>query len=132
MRIFQKGFNFSEDGPGNRLVYHVAGCNLRCRWCANPEGFCVASTHREISPAEILAEAERCRMLFFEGGGVTFTGGEVTLYTDELIEVLRALRERGIHTAIETNGTFVNFLDLSPEIQNNIIARPDPHSTAMC
>jgi len=30
------------DGPGQRLVYYLKGCNMRCLWCANPEGleFC--------------------------------------------------------------------------------------------
>ena len=36
--VFQKGFNYSQDGPGNRLVYHLSGCSLRCPWCSNPEG----------------------------------------------------------------------------------------------
>ena len=38
MKIFAKGFNFGQDGPGNRLVYHLSGCNMRCIWCSNPEG----------------------------------------------------------------------------------------------
>ncbi|MBQ7261532.1 MAG: 4Fe-4S cluster-binding domain-containing protein [Lachnospiraceae bacterium] len=38
MSYFQKGFNYSQDGRGNRLVYHLQGCNMRCPWCANPEG----------------------------------------------------------------------------------------------
>ena len=38
VNIFQKGFNFSQDGPGNRLGYHLQGCNMHCPWCSNPEG----------------------------------------------------------------------------------------------
>jgi len=112
MRIFQKGFNFSQDGPGNRLVYHIAGCNMHCLWCANPQGMKASGEHKNYSPQEIVDEAISCRMMFFDGGGVTFTGGEATLNTDELIEVLSKLKQNDIHTAIETNGTSKRLLEI--------------------
>ncbi len=36
--VFGKGFQYSRDGQGNRLVFHLQGCNMCCPWCANPEG----------------------------------------------------------------------------------------------
>ena len=39
LKVINKGFNFSQDGPGNRLVYHLQGCNMRCPWCSMPESF---------------------------------------------------------------------------------------------
>ena len=104
MRIFNKGFNFNQDGPGNRLVYHLQGCNMRCIWCSNPEGM-NASGGKEVSVSELFDECRRSRAMFFSGGGVTFTGGEATLQSDELLELLKLLKSEGIHTAIETNGT---------------------------
>lgn len=105
IRIFQKGFNFSQDGPGNRLVYHLQGCNLRCPWCSNPEGLEVSAANAaEYSVDEILDEVRRSRMMFFDGGGVTLTGGEVTMQSEAVKELLCRLKELGIHTCIETNG----------------------------
>lgn len=104
MRIFGKGFNFSQDGPGNRLVYHLSGCNMACIWCSNPDGMS-PTAGKDYSVKEIVDECISCRPMFFSNGGVTFTGGEATLQADELIEVLAALKQAGIHTAIETNGT---------------------------
>jgi len=104
MKIFFKGFNFGQDGPGNRLVYHLSGCNMKCIWCSNPEGMS-GKAGRERSVEDVIKEAVSCKPMFFGGGGVTFTGGEATLQEAELINVLEKLKAADIHTAIETNGT---------------------------
>ena len=43
------------------------------------------------TPDEVVKEAVRCKPMFFSGGGVTFTGGEATLWHDELLETLNSL-----------------------------------------
>lgn len=104
LHIFQRGFNFSQDGPGNRLVYHLQGCNLHCPWCSNPEGmtFCGGTV---CSVEDIVAEVLRSRPMFFDGGGVTLTGGEAAMQPQAVKELLSALSGHGIHTALESNGT---------------------------
>ena len=104
MRIFQKGFNFEQDGDGNRLVYHMQGCNMRCAWCTNPESMS-AEGGIEVSVDEIVQESISCIPMFFDGGGITFTGGEPTFQFQELKQALSALKNAGINTAIETNAT---------------------------
>lgn len=103
IRIFQRGFNFSQDGPGNRLVYHLHGCNIHCPWCSNPEGFEPNSV--TVQTVDELVEEVLCsRMMFFEGGGVTLTGGEVTVQFDAVKELLTKLHAARVNTCIETNG----------------------------
>ena len=114
MKILQKGFNYSQDGPGNRLVYHLQGCNFRCKWCSNPESMRPDyDGAKEYSTDFIVDEILRSRMMFFDGGGVTFTGGEPTLQADELTEILKAVRAEDINTAIETNGSSPRLPELS-------------------
>ncbi len=113
MRIFQKGFNFSQDGPGNRLVYHLQGCNLRCPWCSNPEGLC-RDGGTEYTVEQLVEEVLRSRMMFFDGGGVTLTGGEVTMQLQEVTEFLQRLKQEQIHTCIETNGICKDLPKLFP------------------
>lgn len=106
MLILQKGFNYSQDGPGNRLVYHLQGCNFRCKWCSNPESMDYEdSKAKNYTVEELFDEVKRSRMMFFDGGGVTFTGGECTLQYGELTELLKKLKAQGINTAIETNAS---------------------------
>lgn len=165
LKIFQKGFNYSQDGQGNRLVYHLQGCNMSCKWCANPEGMkmegvictdkdwltdglcpkgavkegvldrrlcngcrdreCLFPKHRskgirlsfeEKTVDEVYEEIIRSSPMFYDGGGVTFTGGEATMQFEPLKELLIRLEEAGIHTALETNGSHPRLPELFPYI----------------
>lgn len=122
MRILQKGFNYSQDGPGNRLVYHLQGCNFRCKWCSNPESMPLDSDKAEDVPNDaVVDEIERSRMMFFDGGGVTFTGGEPTLQPNDLIYVLKKAQTLGVNTAIENNGSSPRLCEISDYVDYMIV-----------
>lgn len=114
--IFGKGFNYSEDGPGNRLVYHLKGCNIRCPWCSNPDGLNSSKSEKGISIDTLLDEIRSCVPMFFDGGGVTFTGGEVLCQAGAVKNILSELQKIGIHTAIETNASLPSLKELFPFI----------------
>ncbi len=60
---------------------------------------------REMTAAEVVAEVERDISFYDEsGGGVTFSGGEPLLQPLFLLALLRACKEREIHTAVDTSG----------------------------
>ncbi len=129
LKLFQKGFNYSQDGPGNRLIYHLKGCNLVCPWCSNPEGmFANAEGGFLLTVDQLVNEAKSCSPMFFDGGGVTFTGGEATCQPSALKNALTKLTNIGINTCIETNGTYKNLSDLFPIIDHLIIDLKHPNS----
>ena len=59
--------------------------------------------------------------MFYDGGGVTFTGGEATMQFDVLKELLVRLKQAGIHTTIETNGAHPKLPELFPYIDQLIM-----------
>lgn len=132
MLVVKKGFNYSQDGPGNRLVFHLQGCNMRCPWCANPEALQFEGTlmvdgtrgrHLSchfVTVENILEEADKARFLFFDGGGVTFSGGEPSMQFEELKYTLKGLKQLGISTAMETNATHPGLSDLFPYLDTLI------------
>ena len=112
--IFRRGFSFAVDGPGNRLVYHLRGCNYHCPWCTNPECFSPASPQEDIAVEKIIEDAVGAKPLYFAGGGVTFTGGEPALQFLALRGCLAELRAQGVHTCVESNASHPCLLELFP------------------
>lgn len=79
---------------------------IRCGMCADQcyaEALTVVGTYQ--SKEEIMKEV-LCDRTFYEesGGGLTLSGGEVTMYPDFASELLHMAQNECIHTAIETCG----------------------------
>lgn len=75
----------------------------------------------EVSKEELLREIVSSSMMFYDGGGVTFTGGECTMQSEELSDLLRELTRMEVHTALETNGTYRALPELFPYVSQLIM-----------
>lgn len=92
------------DGPGTRFALFLAGCPLRCVYCQNPDTWSERDGRVE-TVDDVMARVRRYRTVFARtGGGVTVTGGEPLLQPAFTAAVLRACRDEGIHTALDTSG----------------------------
>ncbi len=77
--IFDIGFTYNIDGPGQRMVVYFKGCNLRCPWCASPESIAAASEvllYPDRAPSQV-SLIDACPY-----GAVSAIGGEVLRDTD--------------------------------------------------
>ncbi|MBK8977596.1 MAG: glycyl-radical enzyme activating protein [Planctomycetes bacterium] len=79
---------------------------LRCGACVDA---CPTGARRLVGrPAtvtEVMADVLADRIFFEESaGGVTFSGGEPLMQSEFLVALLRAARDAGLHTAVETCG----------------------------
>ena len=92
------------DGPGIRGVVFLQGCQLRCRYCHNPDTWARAGG-TATTPEALVQKLVRFRPYYDRsGGGVTFSGGEPLLQPEFLAEALRQCRAAGLHTCIDTAG----------------------------
>ena len=90
------------DGPGIRTVIFFNGCNLRCKYCHNPETW--IKKEDNFSKKELLNKILRNKPYFQNNGGITFSGGEPLLQYDFLINICKDLKKENIHIAIDTAG----------------------------
>lgn len=91
------------DGPGTRFVVFVQGCPMRCQYCHNPDTWDM-NGGKEMTTDEILAEYEKGKEFYMNGGGLTVTGGEPLMQIDFLIELFEKAKAKGINTCLDTSG----------------------------
>ena len=61
------------DGPGSRFIVFTAGCNMRCKFCHNPDTW-IMKEGKLWEPADVLKEALSCRSYWGKKGGITVSG----------------------------------------------------------
>ncbi len=99
------------DGPGIRVVGWLMGCQFRCQYCHNPDTW-YPRNGRRITADALLADALAFEpFMKLSGGGLTLSGGEPLMQAPFVSRVFRACRERGVHTALDTNGFLGHRLD---------------------
>ncbi|MBO5411770.1 MAG: glycyl-radical enzyme activating protein [Clostridia bacterium] len=127
-RIFNIQRFSIHDGPGIRTIVFFKGCYMRCAWCCNPESqeYAVQTliengkekivgqdvTVEELLP-ELLADVPYYRR---SGGGITLSGGEILGQAEFARDLLRACKDHGLHTAVEStaNAPFEKIREILP------------------
>lgn len=113
-RIFDIQRYSIHDGPGIRTIVFLKGCALRCRWCCNPESqsFEVETMvingkpkvmGKDVTVEEVMETVKKDLPYYRRSqGGITLSGGECTLQPEFSKGLLKASKEMGISTAIES------------------------------
>ena len=89
------------DGPGIRFVLFLQGCSLKCKYCHNRDTWDINNgSYKSID--EIFEKIMRYKH-YILSGGVTVTGGEPLLQYQFVTELFLKLKEKNIHTCIDTS-----------------------------
>ncbi len=89
------------DGPGNRLVIFMQGCNMDCWYCHNPETLDKSKYNYEFTPLELYQELSK---YFPFINGITFSGGEALLQQQFIISFCK-LVDSELSIIIDTNAS---------------------------
>lgn len=93
----------SADGPGVRYIVFLKGCNMRCKYCHNPDTW--AKTDGELrSPEDVLKQALRYKNYWGKKGGITVSGGEALLQIDFVTELFTLAKQQHVNTCLDTSG----------------------------
>ena len=115
-RIFDIQRFSIHDGNGIRTIVFLKGCVLKCRWCCNPESQAydietmmvqgkAKQIGRDVTVKEVLETVQKDRAYYDRsGGGLTLSGGESLCQPEFARDLLRAAKEMGIRTAMESMG----------------------------
>ena len=91
------------DGPGVRSIAFLQGCNLRCRYCHNPDTW-VKTGGTEWEAEALFRKLYRFKPYWKKNGGITVSGGEALLQMEFVTDLFSIAKKHDIHTALDTSG----------------------------
>ncbi len=89
-------------------IIFLGGCNFRCFYCHNHTVAFEPSTVPSLSFDEILNYFDKKRGWI---DGVVISGGEPTIYREELPDFMRIFKQRGLKVKLFTNGYNVEVIE---------------------
>ena len=102
MRIHSFESAAAVDGDGVRYCVFLRGCPLRCVYCHNPDTWEMGG--EDICVEQVAKKILRYKPYFKNGGGVTFSGGEPLLHSEEISRIGDLLKKDNIGYALDTSG----------------------------
>ena len=94
------------DGPGNRFVLFMQGCDFDCRACHNPHTIPMESVRaKRMTVEDVLVRLRESRAYL---SGLTVSGGEATVQWEFVRDLFTAVRAdadlSGLTTMVDSNG----------------------------
>ena len=83
----------AADGPGVRFVVFLKGCDMRCKYCHNPDSW-ASKGGEEWTAEDLIAKIMKYQSYWGKDGGLTVSGGEPLLQIDFLIELLSSRKRK--------------------------------------
>jgi 7-carboxy-7-deazaguanine synthase len=126
------------------LFIRTSACNLRCAWIGvDGKGSPCDTPYSSHKPEKNILEIEEVVEIIKANKGnishIVVSGGEPTMQTESLVELLRKLQTIGMHTTIETNATIfdlgislhTNLVSMSPKLSSSTPWKANLESTGI-
>jgi len=94
------------DGPGNRFVLFLQGCNFNCLACHNPQTIPLHTPRARVMGVPEVLDDIRAAMPYISG--ITVSGGEATVQHEFVLELFKEIKSlpelADLTTFIDSNG----------------------------
>lgn len=80
----------------------IGSCNMRCPFCHNSSLVLHPEEVPTIAIEDVLSHLNKRKNIL---EGVCITGGEPTLFTDELTQLIKSIKDIGLKVKLDTNGS---------------------------